>query len=146
MRAQLLRESELSLETCIDICRAAEIRTAHLKVLNDEKVVHVVKSKEELDKSVTKKEEKENMRAGTAGMNVCQFCGYSNKRGHCPAYGKICNACHKQNHFAKVCKAATKEVHTVDNGSVSNEQPFFISDIGSKQGTDKDWYVKLMNL
>ena len=89
VRAGLLRESELSLETCIDICRAAEIGTAHLKVLTDEKVVHVVKSRAEQDKSVTKKGEKENMRAGTASMNVCQFCGYSYKRGRCPACGKI---------------------------------------------------------
>ena len=105
--------------------------------------MQVAKSREEQDKSGTKKEEKENMRAGTAGMNVCQFCGYSHKRGRCPAYGKICNSCHKQNHFSKVCKATTKEVHTVDNGSVSNEQPFFTSAIGSKQVTDKDWYVIL---
>ena len=61
VRARLLRESELSLETCIDICRAAEISSAHLKVLTEEKVVHVVKSSEEADKSAIKKEEKEYM-------------------------------------------------------------------------------------
>ena len=41
VRARLLRESELSLAACIDICRAAEISSAHLKVLAEEKVVHV---------------------------------------------------------------------------------------------------------
>ena len=41
------------------------------------------------------------------------------------------------------CKATTKEVHIVDNQSVSNEQPFFIGAIGSKQVTDKDCYVNL---
>lgn len=70
-RARLLRESELSLKTCIDICRAAEISSAHLKVLTEEKVVHVMKSREEPDKSGTKKEEKENIRARTAGTNLC---------------------------------------------------------------------------
>ena len=73
MRARLLRESELSLEMCIDICRAAEISSAHLKVLTEEKVVHVVNSSEEPDKSTIKKEEKEYTRAGMAGMNLCQF-------------------------------------------------------------------------
>ncbi|KAK2549090.1 hypothetical protein P5673_030459 [Acropora cervicornis] len=38
VRARLLRELELSLEMCIDICRAAEISSAHLKVLTEEKV------------------------------------------------------------------------------------------------------------
>ena len=141
VRARLLRESELSLEMCIDICRAAEISSAHLKVLTEEKVVHVVNSSEEPDKSAIKKEEKEYTRAGMAGMNLCQFCGYRHKRGRCPAFGKTCNVCHKQNHFARVCKATTKEVHTVSNASTRDEQPFFIGTIGSKQVGDKDWYV-----
>ena len=120
VRAPLLRESELSPETCIDICRAAEISLAHLKVLTEEKVLHVVKSSEEPDKSVTKKEEKEKMRAG--GMTLCQFWGYRRERGRCPAFRKICNACHKQDHFA-----------TVGNESARDEQPFFIGTIGSKK-------------
>ena len=41
--------------------------------------MHVVKWREKPNKSGTKKEEKENMKPGTAGMNVCQFCGYSHK-------------------------------------------------------------------
>ena len=106
----------------------------------------MVKSSEEPDKSAIKKEEKEYMRAGTAGMNLCQFCGYRHKRGRCPAFGKNCNVCHKQNHFAKVCKAkvckaTTKEVHIVGNESARDEQPFFIGTIGSKQVADNDWYV-----
>ena len=141
VRARLLRESELSLEMCIEICRAAEISSAHLKVLTEEKVVHVVNSSEEPDKSAIKKEEKEYTRAGMAGMNLCQSCGYRHKRGRCPAFGRTCNVCHKQNHFVRVCKATTKEVHTVSNTSTRDEQPFFIGTIGSKQVGDKDWYV-----
>ena len=34
VRARLFKESELSLENCIDICRAAEISLVHFKVLN----------------------------------------------------------------------------------------------------------------
>ena len=141
LTARHLREAELSPETCIDICRAAEISSTHLKVLTEEKVVHVVKSSEEPDKSAIKKEEKEHTRAGMAGMNLFEFCGYRHNRGRCPAFGKTCNVCHKQNHFAKVCKATTKEVHTVGNESARDEQPFLIGTIGSKQVADKDWYV-----
>ena len=48
----------MSLEMCIDICRAAEISSAHLKVWTKEKVVHVVNSSEEPDKSAIKKKRK----------------------------------------------------------------------------------------
>ena len=78
------------------------------------------------------------MRAGAAGTNFCQFCGYRHKRGCYPAYGKTCNTCHKQNHFVKVCTAATKVVHSVGNESVSDEQPFSIGAIVFKQVTGKD--------
>ena len=74
VRARLLRESELSLEMCIDIFRAAKISSAHLKVLTEENVVHLVNLSEEPDNSAMKKEEKEYTRAGMAGMNLCQFC------------------------------------------------------------------------
>ena len=76
-----------------------------------------------------------------AGMNLCQFCGYRHKRGRCPAFGKTCNVCHKQNHFARVCKATTKYVHTVSNTSARDKQPFFIGTIGSKQVGNKECYV-----
>ena len=88
--------------------------------------MHVVNLSEGPDKSAIKKEEKESMRAGMAGMNLCQFCGYRHKRGRCPAFGKTCNVCHKQNHFARVCKATTKEVNIVSNATARDEQPFFI--------------------
>ena len=45
------------------------------------------------------------------------------------------------NHFAKVCKATTKEVHTVSNEIARYEKPFFIGTIGSKEVDDKAWYV-----
>ena len=94
MRARFLGESELSLKTCINICRASEISSAHLKVLTEEKVVHVVKSSEEPDKSAIKKEEREYMRTGTAGMNLCQSFGY------CPIEAVV-------QHLEKIAMCAT---------------------------------------
>jgi len=34
----------------------------------------------------------------------CNNCSSSHKRKQCPAYGKQCHYCKKQNHFSKVCK------------------------------------------
>ena len=101
MRARLLREAELTLEGCLDICRAAEIRSAQLKVLNEEKAVHVVRD-DALNRGYSPTNERGNAKDSKAGMISSQFCGYRHKRGRCPAYGKTCNACHKPNHFANV--------------------------------------------
>ena len=43
LRARLLREAELTLEGCLHICQASEIRSAQFKVLHGEKAVHVVR-------------------------------------------------------------------------------------------------------
>ena len=43
VRARLLRESDLSLEKCVYICRASEIIAFQLKELTDEKSVHAVR-------------------------------------------------------------------------------------------------------
>ena len=41
VRSRLLREAKLTLEGCLYICRATEISSGQLKVLNEEKAVHV---------------------------------------------------------------------------------------------------------
>ncbi|GBM61326.1 hypothetical protein AVEN_9595-1 [Araneus ventricosus] len=35
----------------------------------------------------------------------CHYCGSHHVPGRCPAYGKRCRICGKQNHFARVCKS-----------------------------------------
>lgn len=80
VRARLLRELHLSLEKCVDICRAAEISATQLKELTEEKLIHTIKSEDKPGKSDTGKREK-------TGTNVCNFCGYRHQRGRCPAYG-----------------------------------------------------------
>ena len=59
VRARLLRESDLSLEKCVDICRSSEISTFQLKELTDEKSVHAVRVEDKAGQSDTwKKREK----------------------------------------------------------------------------------------
>lgn len=50
----------------------------------------------------------------------CTRCGYSHKTRECPAYGKQCRSCGKQNHYSSMCKqraVATIETHTDSEGS-----------------------------
>ena len=35
--------------------------------------------------------------------NSCTYCGKIRERGQCPAYGKVCSACGKLNHFIGLC-------------------------------------------
>ena len=37
----------------------------------------------------------------------CKYCGKSHSRGNCPAYGKKCQKCRKENHFKSVCKSGS---------------------------------------
>ena len=38
----------------------------------------------------------------------CKFCGKSHDKGHCPAYGKVCNNCGRKNHFETKCQSKSK--------------------------------------
>ena len=48
---------------------------------------------------------------GRSGSSIRNFkyCGKSHNRGNCPAYGKKCGKCGKENHFKAVCKSGTSE-------------------------------------
>ena len=41
-------------------------------------------------------------------LKCCKHCGRSHikQRFKCPAFGKVCSACNKPNHFAEMCKSA----------------------------------------
>ena len=72
VRARLLREAELTLEGCLDICRAAEISSEQLKGLNEEKAVHVVRD-DALNRGYSQNDERGNAKDSKAGMISCQF-------------------------------------------------------------------------
>ncbi|CAI5678464.1 unnamed protein product [Oreochromis niloticus] len=107
-RERLLREENLTLERCLDICRAMEILREYNKTIAGQAVeeLHAVKQKERkrLDKEIS-----------------CRFCGRAHERlkSKCPAYGKKCKKCGKENHFAIACRSKSrqsengKKVHTV---------------------------------
>ena len=115
-RKKLLQVSKLTLKDCIDICRSYETTSLQLKEINQEEV-HALQSSTE----------------GTTGSSKeirCKFCTKTHvwNKLKCPAWGKTCKSCGKQNHFAAACKAQTaqsskptrpshmrKSVHVVEN-------------------------------
>lgn len=63
----------------------------------------------------------------------CKYCGRSHPIRQCPAYGKKCLKCGKQNHFAKCCgfrgRVSDVTVGSNDEQRAVGNQEFIVSDI-----------------
>ena len=116
MRSRLFRETYLTLQKAIDICRAAETSTQQLKAmqsLSAEGSVGIVKKKVFKNKPSNSAENKAET------IQICRKCGYKHEPRKCPAFGKVCKNRNKRNRFAKKCK--NKKIHEVhDNDSDSD--------------------------
>ena len=92
----MLREKTLTLDTCIQLCRASELSRENVKTISGPKVeeVHAIQRPGHYQQPADKVD--------------CKFCGKSHERSKqkCPAYGKTCKKCGKENHFAAKCKAS----------------------------------------
>ena len=114
-RERLLRKSKLTLTDTDEICHAAESMLAQMKVVDDSAKVSAVKSDQEQQQKTTETS------ADGRGLRECWNCGRKHehyKRELCPAFGKVCNKCHKPNHFAIKCrsKQPKKSVKAIDEG------------------------------
>ena len=144
LRKQLLQVRDLALAICVDMCRAFEATTTHMRVMTGgtPDVVDAVeqskhtKSKPPGEKSLKKsrKHSRPTYQGLGEGMlkEACNYCGYVHERGKCPAYGKNCAVCNKPNHFAKVCRGKGKPqrkqtVHATldDYDDADNEDKMF---------------------
>lgn len=88
VREELLKDSKLTLEKCIDICTAGEAASEHKNSLQSDRVHKM--------KSVKKK-----LKSGK-----CRYCAQEHvfKKEECPAWGKTCTYCKAKNHFEACCK------------------------------------------
>lgn len=85
VRAQLLREKDLTLDSAIRTCMLFERSDKATKELKKETEVFAVQQRE----------------------HHCGNCGgeHGTERNKCPAFNKRCNLCNKWNHFAKCCRS-----------------------------------------
>ena len=119
VRERLLRESTLTLDRTLEICRAAEVSVAQLKEvqkLHESRVVSAVSKKPRW--------KEQNGRANAATVTDCRFCGQDHERikEKCPAWGKECSLCHRKNHFrAKCLQSREKSVRTLGAAELSSE-------------------------
>ena len=94
----LLKERNLTLQTCIDTCKAAENAVAQGKDLRPD-VVNKVSSRRH-------KSSRQSRQSKPAPKPLhCKFCGNTHvmKREECPAWGKLCSKCGQSNHFPVKC-------------------------------------------
>ena len=118
-RKRLLRQPELTLAKCIDICRSDEASAEQIKLFDkgakEESAVHKVRGAKskgkrgKIEETQRKPREFSGSKANRkqSEHKVCDYCGDKHKPGRnfCKAYGETCNFCKKPNHFEKQCKS-----------------------------------------
>ncbi|KAI8490489.1 hypothetical protein Bbelb_317570 [Branchiostoma belcheri] len=112
VRERLLRESNLSLEKCAEICRAAEVSKQSIQTM-EQATVHVVKKKPQAAPQASR-------------ISVCKYCAkkHTANKEACPAYGKECASCGKRNHFARACRSGeTKQPRSGRNQAQGRKKP-----------------------
>ncbi|XP_030578703.1 uncharacterized protein K02A2.6-like [Archocentrus centrarchus] len=129
MRERLLREKNLTLDTCLQLCRAAELSKENVKAITSAiaEEVHAVQGAQ--------------YQSTDSNTVQCKFCGktHEKRKEKCPAFGKKCAKCGTKNHFAAKCKAKMdrtrhKHVSNIKTESVSDEY----EDIASVTSTEME--------
>ena len=124
-RKTLLQERNLDINKCIDICKGVEAAKVRVKTMAgsaDTQVNRVQAMKSSKSKRFTQPNKR-----NTSGRKIsCKYCGgiHKHKKEKCPAYGKSCKQCGKQNHFAKVCQQVKGRVHQIADENSSSESEY----------------------
>ena len=101
VRKRLLREKALTLNTALDIIRAAETASDQLKKIDGEieTSVHAVKHRGK----------KPDFTQRVESVKQCKYCGTNHNLRESLAHGKKCSKCNVKNHFAKMCRGRDQE-------------------------------------
>lgn len=142
LQTELLKVRDLTLEKCIDICKAAENATAQNRILRPDtvnKVTHENRGyREKNDKGKVNYEKPKK---------DCWFCGLKHVfvKEKCPAFGKKCAACGLNNHFAQMCRSQksqcsqNKEAKTKRGHKIHNVCEMSDSDSSTEAATGTDF-------
>ena len=112
LRQKLLEVQDLSLQKCIDLCRAHE--SSMTKATDINKPSDSLKV-DKIDKRPQSQNSAQPVK--TPKTKPCTRCGRKHEPRKCPAYGKRCKNCNKMNHWAAVCNSKPPKVNMVDEDS-----------------------------
>lgn len=108
VQERLLREKKLDLQKAIEFCRVVESSKGHSKVIREQA------KQEPYSVNLVQGRESKRQNRSEEASKPCGYCGSDHTKGKCPAFGKICNICKGQNHFARVCRSkTTKDAHGI---------------------------------
>lgn len=158
VKDRLLREADLDLTKCMDICRAAEFATKQIKTV--EKVTLEVDQDQLRRRPFHSKfqssrgsqdysRHQENKRSGF--IFKCTRCSYNHKINNCPARGKKCENCVKINHFKKCCLSKNKinVINKINDTNQSVERDnenenLYIGTLRNMDSVNDDWSVDFL--
>ena len=109
---RLLRQNKLTLTKCIDIVKSDEVSKTQIQSMDQaskQDDVHKVKFTHKQKQHDMEPEHKKHFN-NCRNEKQCDRCGGKHRPGktNCFAYGKVCGARGKKNHFAKQCKSKVK--------------------------------------
>ncbi|XP_044179125.1 uncharacterized protein K02A2.6-like [Acropora millepora] len=141
LRERLLREPNLNLKQCIDICRASELSKERNKSLDNTDSVSRINSRK-----LTSQDFKSDRHQESKPIKPCLYCGRQHELGRakCPAYGKSCNRCKAPNQFAVCCgktpnskPSSQKQVRSFHEVDYADDSQYYeeISTLTTHSGT-----------
>lgn len=104
VREKLLSEDEVTLDRATQICRASELTSTQLKLIQKDEIPGV--------NAIVKPKWKKQSSSSTSDEKSfdCTRCGTKHKPKECPAFNQKCNKCKKSGHYAKMCRISKRRI------------------------------------
>jgi len=125
-RARLFREKKVDLQKATEMLKVSEITQTQLQKMGSDsqaEVVNAVGAKKKWSSSNSSKQPNSNYtnKQYNPTDRQCKYCGrkHSRQKEACPAWGKTCNICGKENHFATVCQSERKSTSSKHSKTVN---------------------------
>ena len=130
----LLRERDLTLNKTIDICKSTQSAVTQENVYRSE-TVNKLQSYEDTASTDMVHERIPS----TDKSKRCKYCGTDHVfvKEKCPAWGKVCAACSKKNHFAKVCQQSKSQDLRSTNSRTKSHRP--IHHVEEQSDSEVEW-------
>ena len=102
LRKRLLQMPDLTINLCIDMCRAYEATENRMRYMegSSQEEVHSIKHTRSPERSTKRKMRGNHPRKQVKLMQIL----WEMTNESCPAWGKLCSNCNGRNHFAIVCQ------------------------------------------
>lgn len=134
---RLLRDNQLTLQKAANFCRSSEESQKQAKAVQE---IVTVDAFAQANRESYAKVSSKPITARNQDTYDCKKCGYRHKKFSCPAFGKKCSNCNKDNHFAKGCpkRQEKRNVHAVEKKMSQSQQGSTRQRSGREEGSTSD--------